>query len=191
MIKAQISKKFYQNDSIRFGLAPLRAERRNHRSSTAGLQGAVRPSSCWAHSGTGGAAGPGAEMKRGMSSTWRTQPRPSHRQTTFLPRTHRLAPGATFLRLHYQLPQPVCLFKTYSEDVRKQASSLLLTHQTHARLSALDLLLPLSGMFSPYLLLLLFKYYFFSKACLKLQPSPSQLLFTYIIIALISLKCRI
>lgn len=188
MIKAQISKKFYQNDSIRFGLAPLRAERRNHRSSTAGLQGAVRPSSCWAHSGTGGAAGPGAEMRRGMSSTWRTQPRPSHRQTTFLPRTHRLAPGATFLRLHYQLPA------SYSEDVRKQASSLLLTHQTHqthARLSALDLLLPLSGMFSPYLLLLLFEYYFFSKACLKLQPSPSQLLFTYIIIALISLKCMI
>ena len=48
---------FYQNDSIKFELAPLKLEQGNHFSTIVELQGVVRPSSCWAHSGTGGAVG--------------------------------------------------------------------------------------------------------------------------------------
>lgn len=47
--------KLYQNDSIKSEVAPLTLEKGNHFSIRAGLQGLVRLSSCWAHSGTQGA----------------------------------------------------------------------------------------------------------------------------------------
>lgn len=74
---------------MRSELAPLRAERRNHRSSTAGLQGPVRSSSCWAHSGTRGEAGSGAKRwGEAWARSWRIQPRPSPGHTERHPEPH-------------------------------------------------------------------------------------------------------
>lgn len=47
--------KLYQKDSIKSEVAPLTLEKGNHFSIRAGLQGLVRLSSCWTHSGTQGA----------------------------------------------------------------------------------------------------------------------------------------
>ena len=54
---------FYQNDSIKLELVPLRLEQGNQLSDTAGVQGEVRLSSCWTHSGLGGAAGSRTERR--------------------------------------------------------------------------------------------------------------------------------
>lgn len=164
-----MSKKFYQNDSIRFELAPLRAERRNHRSSTAGLQGAVRPSSCWAHSGTGGAAGPGAEMRRGMSTRLENPAPP-------LPQTDHIPPQDTQRGTLSHIPSSshsLCVGlkptpKMYEHRLPRGSSD---TPDTR-RSQRLGLAVASTGNVLSLPTAFLLNYYFFSKACLELQPSP-------------------
>lgn len=125
--------KFYQNDSIKLELAPLRLEQGNHFSTTAEVQGALRPSSCWAHSGTGRSIETSRWNRRGIRRKQRLPSACSSSQlTAFFQKNSKAAALMTFVQLHDQSQQAFVVydqcantgFLTVPQTLDTQASAL-------------------------------------------------------------------
>lgn len=169
---------------------------------TATLQGAVWLSSCWAHSGTGGARGTKEhrrerkERKKGIRTKAESPSTCSSLGLTFFQRTYKVAPLTTFLHLHHQLqPAYVIYEKYYSKNVNTGFLAVPQPHQTHTFPEPWHSLVPLPGMFSPHHYLQAFaQTLLFQQGLFKIAPSHSLTLSIpscFITIALLTFKYTI
>lgn len=117
---------YYQNDSIKFELAPLWLEQGNHLSTTAAVQGVVRPSSCWAHSGTGGATGAEEQRWKSKDRERGVRTEAESPSTGSSLGTYTVASSATSSTQAYGVYEKCCF-----KNRQTQASSLLLQSTRH------------------------------------------------------------